>query len=462
MDLEGDKFLEQARSHLLKRGFILDEVLGAGTFGTVVQVDSINKKQKYAIKITRSSNGESDKERQERELELLKNHNDDLWERNILRYYHSWQNEINNRPCLFIQTELCLESLETFIFENTIAAGPQIVRITSPKPLWAQVFPQILNGLDALHEIGWAHRDIHPGNILIAHPRPRQIREISVKIADFCCAREISFIPDTPRRLDDLPDEPALSFGVGQELFRAPEVATARYDHKVDLYSAGIVLYILSCYLPDKSKWADEIKKLKNKNRDWEDLSHRDEILYTMIDRLIKENPDERPTAAQAIQYMEGKGKGLEDLSHQEKINEISVNLAHGLVKEDPNKRPNAVEALKYTKDDSKGHTERKFLAKKRGDEIYYRCTTTDDSLEELKVALQEHTYFQIKANAQILIQEETVDDEKIQVAIISDENVRDMFRDAEKLGKKLRIIVGEDKGQAIETDLAPVRDLDS
>ena len=43
-------------------------------------------------------------------------------------------------------------------------------KILSTKILYQHVFPQIPKGLDAVHLIGWVHRDIHPGDILILPP----------------------------------------------------------------------------------------------------------------------------------------------------------------------------------------------------------------------------------------------------------------------------------------------------
>ena len=80
--------------------------------------------------------------------------------------------------------ELCSVNLGEFIYENNMG-GPEIIRADGSPRLYKKVFPQILNGLDAIHSIGWVHRNLHPGNILIANPNPQQIKDIVVKIANF-------------------------------------------------------------------------------------------------------------------------------------------------------------------------------------------------------------------------------------------------------------------------------------
>ncbi|XP_028403125.1 serine/threonine-protein kinase ATG1-like [Dendronephthya gigantea] len=416
--MDTESLLERAEPILKRRDFTLKGILGKGSFGLVVQVENKHD-EKFAIKILRSTNDQNDDNAkyQKRELKLLENYKNDLWNQNILKYYHSWLNDIDNIPYLFIQTEPCFKSLLDFIYDNTIAAGSEIVQVSSPRPLWAQVFPQILNGLQALRQIGWVHRDIHPGNILVANPPPQQITEIVVKIADFGYAREIGSIIEASLPLTVAPLLPPLSSDRGNKLFRAPELETGSYDYKVDLYSAGIVLYFLSRYLPDKSQWPDEIKELRNGNRGPDELSHQNDKLFHLLTGLMKQNPNERPTVDMALQYIQGESTGL---------------------------------------------TERKFFVKKQGDEIYYRCITPDDSLKSLQAAIQEHSNIGIEANAQIIIQEKMkntrenqekpVEKVDIFVGITSDRDVRDMFHSTEKLGRKVRIVVTDRRSQVVDT----------
>ncbi|XP_028403128.1 interferon-induced, double-stranded RNA-activated protein kinase-like [Dendronephthya gigantea] len=391
---------------LSSRDFKIEGKIGAGSSALLVlQVENIVDKKKYAIKILRSANNANDKSAkyQRRELELLTQYKDDLWEQNIVRYFHSWTNDIDNTPYLFIQMELCLTNLTDFIY---VMAGPQIIRPKEErKPLWAHVFPQILKGLRAIHKIGWVHRDIHPGNILIANPKPQKVHEIIVKIADFGLAREIGSVIESALELTDTPEMPELSLDVGHEQFRAPELATKNYDYKVDLFSAGIVLYFLSRYLPTKSQWPDEIRELRNGKRGPQDLSHQDELLFDLIDRLMK----------------------------------------------DPNERPTADMALKYIKGESTNINEREFLVKKEAADIYYRCTITDKSLGSLKFAIQEHSHIGIEANAQILIQEKIVDNKEKQVEITSDQDVRKMFHNAERQRVKVYIVVKDGTVENLE-----------
>ena len=397
MDEDRERLFENVKLVLKSRDLNIEETIGKGSSALLVLKvhRDLHPMEKFAIKILRSpDNNDENAKYQRRELELLTDYKDDLWRHNVVRYHQSWSKPIDSNSYVFIQMELCWVNLTDFIYN---IVGPQIIRPNeNRKPLWAQVFPQILNGLRAIHQIGWVHRDIHPGNILIAYPKPQKNEDIVVKIADFGHAREIASIIESSLALTEAKQMPALSLKAGHEQFMAPELATGDYDYKVDLYSAGIVLYFLSCYLPKKSQWPGEINELKNGNRGPKHLSHKDDMLANLIYCLMK-HKDERPTADTALKYMKGE----------------SMNLS-----------------------------EKEFLVKKQDDKTYYRCTTTDDSFGNLQTAIQEHSHIGIETNAQILEQEKIVDTEKILVGITSDHDVRNMFNSAEMHRSKARIIV--------------------
>ena len=285
------------------------------------------------------------------------------------------------------------------MFENGLYNPP--IAIVKDERFYKHIFPQILNGLDAIHSVGWVHRDIHPGNILIANPKPSRIQDIVIKIADFGLARQI----DSSASLTVEPQLDKLSPNVGNLLFRAPELSTPHYDYKVDLYSAGIVLYLLCRYVEDASHWEREIKELiADPSSKLSDLYHKDEMLFQLLNGLLKRNPDERLSAL----------KALDTFFPQNETDGLNVATSKSSVT---------------------------FLAKKEGEDEYNRCRCTpDQSLLGIKIAVESGTG--IRREDQVLRQETVVNGNEILVKLNCDRDVKAMFKSAEKADCKVTLIV--------------------
>lgn len=117
------------------------------------------------------------------------------------------------------------------LFSEILHGGPL------PEHEARYVFLQIVLGLRYIHSKGFAHRDLKPENVLIDLKESRPgLRE--VKISDFGHSKLVDDGYST-----------ALS-RVGTPTYWAPEVADTRtcergYDERVDLWSLGVVLYVM-------------------------------------------------------------------------------------------------------------------------------------------------------------------------------------------------------------------------
>lgn len=89
---------------------------------------------------------------------------------------------------------------------------------------------KLLGALAFMHAKGAMHRDIKPENLILKDVE----NDWNVKIADFGLATYVN------------PNHDYLFKRCGTPGYVAPEVlADARYDQKVDVFSAGVILYIL-------------------------------------------------------------------------------------------------------------------------------------------------------------------------------------------------------------------------
>ena len=94
------------------------------------------------------------------------------------------------------------------------------------------IVPPVCEALQFAHEHGIVHRDIKPENLLLD-------KDGRVKIADFGIAKMLGESDAST------PAVPSFT-GVGTPQYMAPEQGKAgRVDHRVDIYSLGVVLYEL-------------------------------------------------------------------------------------------------------------------------------------------------------------------------------------------------------------------------
>ena len=485
--------------------------LGTGSYSSVIQVKYLLPPQdtegkasngKYALKILPivedktegegKSEGEGKTEGKtstaryrERELQFLKENG--YSHENIVKYSGSWTMNIDERQYLCIRMELCRVNLSVFVYNNTIKdlEKAQIIKARGPPRFYQHVFPQILEGLGFIHDSGWVHRDIHPGNILIANPNPEQITDITVKIADFGLAREIRSKLLDPLTLTDDVELEELSFDVGNKLFRAPELKTKCYDYKVDLYSAGIVLYFLSRYLEEKTQWKDEIKAFKAGERRSDDLCHQDDKHLVRLIQLLMKKRENRPTAKEALKIAKEFGESWEGVKLQKLVEfgEHPESMVDGssdrrLIKEDTlnlsslraTKEPQQKSARKawkptYTivseKNSASEHStettvptsdlhstqtsvpEKNFFVKEEAEIAWNRCYLTGNNvtLAGLKDAIKHCP--NMKPDPKKLVQITTrTDGSEIQINVNSDKDVKKMFQSAEEEGIKVDIVV--------------------
>ncbi len=176
-------FEEVINEYLKSQDCQLIKELGTGSYGKVYSA----KKASTDLAIKISPCGEDSQTQRQRELNILSNKK--LSREFIVDYYAFDNVFIDNILYQFIQMELCWTSLTTVYTDHR-----EVLTARHPTRFYQHVFPQILQGLRAIHSLGWVHRDIHLGNILILRPGLAKTRDIRIKIADFGNAREIRSI----------------------------------------------------------------------------------------------------------------------------------------------------------------------------------------------------------------------------------------------------------------------------
>ena len=126
---------------------------------------------------------------------------------------------------------------------------------------------------------GKCHRDLKPSNILISYINDEKT-DFIIKLGDFGLITDL--------------DQTEYASNVGSKLFKAPEVEIDKYSNKCDLYSIGIILYLLKTgeYIFDGKR---EIEILINKenNKIKKDIID-DKLLNKLIKKLVVNDPHKR------------------------------------------------------------------------------------------------------------------------------------------------------------------------
>ncbi|GMP80419.1 hypothetical protein CsSME_00035524 [Camellia sinensis var. sinensis] len=125
----------------------------------------------------------------------------------------------------------------------------------------ANIFKELMLVIKYCHEMGVVHRDIKPENILLTTSG-------KIKLADFGLAMRVA----NGQRLTGLAGSPA---------YVAPEVLLGNYSEKVDIWSAGILLYaLLTGVLPFQGDSLEAVfEAIKNVKLDFH--SHPWILFYT-------------------------------------------------------------------------------------------------------------------------------------------------------------------------------------
>ena len=238
--------------------------LGEGSYGKVKKVYHLKLGEFRAMKIVNKKLHSS-----HNEIEILRK----ISHPNIVNIFEIFEDKTK----YYIMSEFC-EGGELF---TAIAEKGYFNEFEA-----SRIIKQILQAINYLHSNSIVHRDIKPENImLLANGK-------DLKLIDFGTAIE-------------LPKRKKLTKFIGTSYYLAPEVIAQNYDEKCDVWSCGIILYILLCgYPPFNGVSNNEIYKairygklVFNKNN-WSNISKE---AITLISKMLEKNPKKRLSAEECL-----------------------------------------------------------------------------------------------------------------------------------------------------------------
>jgi calcium-dependent protein kinase len=264
-----------------KQGLIWDfyrrgKSLGSGANGQVFEAVHLVSNERRAIKVISKHKLKAARnaiEKFEAEVEILRR----MDHPSIMRLYEFYEDKHN----YYLATEQCTGGeLFDYIIEQGKLSEAQA----------AKIMKQVLGAVSYCHSHGIVHRDLKPENLL----RETQEADSNIKVIDF---GESALMTPGER----------LSSMLGTAYYIAPEVLTTSYSEKCDVWSCGVILYILlSGTPPFNGKTDSEIfSKVKQGRFDltsplWQEVSTQARDLIT---KMLVVDPAQRITAQEAVNH---------------------------------------------------------------------------------------------------------------------------------------------------------------
>mmetsp|Transcript_29536 Transcript_29536/g.87659 ORF Transcript_29536/g.87659 Transcript_29536/m.87659 type:complete len:536 (+) Transcript_29536:233-1840(+) len=247
--------------------------VGEGCFGSVALADSQLHGCRVAVKCVKPDAG-----REVREVELMRT----IQHPNVVPLLDCFEAiGQDGQRSLHIVMEYLPKNLH-----ERIAGRP-----TGPSDLRVFGF-QMLRALAHLDGMSICHRDLKPENFLFM--TKESIEKNFLKIIDFglSCKYEVGQV---------------LTTKAGTPYYVAPQVLAGKYDQLSDLWSCGVIMYVMLCGYPPffGESDAEVLSKVRLGNfsfnaADWKNVS---EDAKNLIRMLLKMNPRDRYTAEQALNH---------------------------------------------------------------------------------------------------------------------------------------------------------------
>ena len=245
--------------------------IGKGAFGEVLLIEHKLTGKVRAMKVIKKADI-ANEESILNEFNTLKK----IDNQNILKIFEIYRDKEN----YYLITEYCSGGDFYEIMKNNFLSEIQV----------ACIMYQILLGLNHIHKLKIIHRDLKLENILLTKKEEDGLYRI--KICDF----------GTSHFFKDGEKEKLLA---GSSYYIAPEVFKRKYDFKCDLWSTGVIMYVL---LTKKIPFFGENEKKMQKNimkkaYNAEPLKSFSKYSQELIDDLLEKNPEKRLNAEEALNY---------------------------------------------------------------------------------------------------------------------------------------------------------------
>ncbi|KAL3632722.1 Calcium-dependent protein kinase 33 [Castilleja foliolosa] len=270
----------------IKSHYTLGKELGRGQFGVTHLCTDIATGQEYACKSIskRKLVTKSDKEDMRREIQIMQHLSG---QPNIVEFKGAYE----DKHSVHLVMELCAGGE---LFDRIIAKGHYSERAA------ALIGRSIVSVVQICHFMGVIHRDLKPENFLLSDKTENAL----LKATDF----GLSVFIEEGKVYKDL---------VGSAYYVAPEVLRRKYGKEADIWSAGVMLYILLSGVPPF--WAETERGIFDailkghvdfESEPWPSIS---KSAKDLVRKMLTQDPQKRITATEVLEHPWIKGEEASD-----------------------------------------------------------------------------------------------------------------------------------------------------
>ncbi|XP_073005084.1 calcium-dependent protein kinase 19-like [Typha latifolia] len=260
----------------VRSSYTLGKELGRGQFGITYLCVEISTGKQYACKSIskRKLINKNDREDIKREIQIMQHL---TGQANIVEFKGAYE----DKQSVHLVMELCAGGE---LFDRIIEKGHYSERAA------ASICRAIVKVVNICHFMGVMHRDLKPENFLLA----TKDEGAMLKATDF----GLSVFIDEGKVYRDI---------VGSAYYVAPEVLRRNYGKEIDVWSAGIILYILLSGVPPF--WAETEKGIFDailqgdidfESAPWNSISYSAKDL---VRRMLTQDPKKRITSAEVLEH---------------------------------------------------------------------------------------------------------------------------------------------------------------
>lgn len=286
------------RTPTVEDKYDMKDVLGTGAFSQVRLAESKEDGHMHAIKIIDKKALRGKEDSLENEIRVLKR----LDHKNVVKLLEAYE----SKTCVYLVMELVTGGE---LFDRIVEKGSY-----SEKDA-ADLIKQVLSAVAYMHEEGVVHRDLKPENLLYYSPEV----DSKIMISDF--------------GLSKMEESGVMATACGTPGYVAPEVLAQKpYGKAVDVWSIGVISYILLCGYPpfydenDANLFAQILKgEFEFDSPYWDDIS---EEAKDFIRSLMCVNVDNRLTCHTALEHCWITGKQSERNIHATVSEQLKKNFA--------------------------------------------------------------------------------------------------------------------------------------